>query len=342
MKTVILILLLCLAPPNPTLAEALKYDTVVTLAGTLVTATGETPDGDPVEFPALKLTQHIDVDENPDDMYAAAERGVEQLQLLLSDEWVKEFNAMKGREVVLTGTLFHSFTGHHHTRVLMDVKDVKPSPDPGADTTTAASTNTGSSSGADGKSGMKFGLVVTAALFVNLLACLVLHSNGTLTIYRDYTDAALTFAGIVFPLAVLLACSLAELQQALTGTLTALAALVSLFFIFRSTYVHNSSLLLVIMALLAKIFVISLYILFIFGNKGAGSRRDGESDVAYEIRRTHEDLKSAIFMAIYTALFLMLTRAMTRYRYFAPLHEHVSLSFRKMPLDQVQLSGEAG
>ncbi len=31
----------------------------------------------------------------------------------------------KGKHIQITGTLFHRFTGHHHTRVLIDVKQIE-------------------------------------------------------------------------------------------------------------------------------------------------------------------------------------------------------------------------
>jgi len=35
-----------------------------------------------------------------------------------------------GAKVIVTGTLFQAFTGHHHTDVLMTVSSIKRAPEP--------------------------------------------------------------------------------------------------------------------------------------------------------------------------------------------------------------------
>jgi predicted neutral ceramidase superfamily lipid hydrolase len=171
-------------------------------------------------------------------------------------------------------------------------------------------------------------------VLLNLFLCLVLHSKGKLTIYRDYTDAALTFAGLLIPIIALVATKCAELGDSLSYSITAACALIPLLFIFRSTYVHNSNLVYVLMSLMAKLTAIALYVVFLIGNSGS-VKRDGGSDIS------NQNNRSAIAMIIYTALFMLLTRAMTRMRYFAPLHEHVSLSFARIPHDLIVVSDES-
>jgi hypothetical protein len=56
-----------------------------------------------------------------------AENGVSSLQLVLSPEQIQKMNDLAGKNVSVEGTLFHSHTGHHHTKVLLTVSAVKSS-----------------------------------------------------------------------------------------------------------------------------------------------------------------------------------------------------------------------
>ncbi len=76
----------------------------------------------------LKLESPIDVlpkGEHPTIDNPEAERNVQILQLAISGEdellWDRFRKAGKGGRVKIKGTLFHRFTGHHHSRVLLSV-----------------------------------------------------------------------------------------------------------------------------------------------------------------------------------------------------------------------------
>jgi len=113
--------------------EWLSYQpTVVELKGTLTVKTyygppnyGENPDTDArEELPILILKQPINVRGNPDPRAGFDRKSVadlQEVQLVLTTPH-KEFI---GKRVVVKGTLFHGFTGHHHTDVLMDVRSIK-------------------------------------------------------------------------------------------------------------------------------------------------------------------------------------------------------------------------
>jgi hypothetical protein len=107
--------------------------TVVELTGTLSVKTyygppnyGENPDTDAKEaLPILILSKPINVRGNPDPKAAFDRKSVEdvqEIQLVLTAPH-KEFI---GKTVLVKGALFHAFTGHHHTDVLMDVRSIKP------------------------------------------------------------------------------------------------------------------------------------------------------------------------------------------------------------------------
>ena len=118
--------------------EWLSYQpTVVELKGTLSVKTyygppnyGENPDTDTKEaLPILVLSKPVSVCGNPDPKAGFDRRTVEdvrEIQLILTVPH-KEFI---GKTVLVKGTLFHAFTGHHHTDVLLDARSIKLDPEP--------------------------------------------------------------------------------------------------------------------------------------------------------------------------------------------------------------------
>jgi hypothetical protein len=83
--------------------------------------------GDKIErYFYLKLDQPIDVQpkkENVGIENAEPEKNVKVIQLSIAADddglWGKFRKLGKGAHVKIQGTLFHRFTGHHHSRVLM-------------------------------------------------------------------------------------------------------------------------------------------------------------------------------------------------------------------------------
>lgn len=118
--------------------EWLSYQpTVVELKGTLSVKTyygppnyGENPDTDSKEeLPILVLSKPVSVRGNPAPKAGFDRPTVEdvrEIQLVLTVPH-KEFI---GKIVLVKGTLFHGFTGHHHTDVLMDARSIKLDPEP--------------------------------------------------------------------------------------------------------------------------------------------------------------------------------------------------------------------
>jgi hypothetical protein len=116
--------------------EWLSYQpTVVELKGRLSVKTyygppnyGENPKTDAKEvLPILILENSINVrgSRNPQiEFDRKSVRNLRVIQLVLQMPH-KEFI---GKTVLVKGTLFHGFTGHHHTDVLMDVRSIKLSP----------------------------------------------------------------------------------------------------------------------------------------------------------------------------------------------------------------------
>jgi hypothetical protein len=106
----------------------LRYEPdVVTLTGTLREMT----------FPGLPNFEDVSKGDQPETGYylepakpictvAGAEdqparQDVRLVQLVLSDAGSSELKARLGQQITLTGTLFTSFTGHHHAPLLLTV-----------------------------------------------------------------------------------------------------------------------------------------------------------------------------------------------------------------------------
>ena len=89
---------------------------------------GENPDTDAKEvLPVLILKVPVNVRGNPRSEESFDRRSVEnikEVQLVLTGS-SKEFI---DKTVLVEGTLFHAFTGHHHTDVLMSVRSIKLAP----------------------------------------------------------------------------------------------------------------------------------------------------------------------------------------------------------------------
>ncbi|MFM9924885.1 DUF4431 domain-containing protein [Variovorax sp. H27-G14] len=106
------------------LANATTYSyepAVVTLQGTLLSSPGETPDGEKLTFPSLRLNKPITVQAPPTapGAEAEAEKGVVLLHMALNAKNMATFKALKGQQVKVVGTLFHADNGHHQTNVLV-------------------------------------------------------------------------------------------------------------------------------------------------------------------------------------------------------------------------------
>ena len=109
--------------------------TIVELKGTLIIKTyygppnyGENPDTDAKEaLPVLILNTPVNVWGNPNpkaEFDRKPAEDVREVQLVLAMPH-KQFI---GKALLVRGTLFHAFTGHHHTEVLMDVRSIKLDP----------------------------------------------------------------------------------------------------------------------------------------------------------------------------------------------------------------------
>ncbi len=121
-----LLLILCGVIAAPACAQSYRYGAPeVTLQGMLISATGQTPDGAEVRYPAIKLVAPLTVEatDGKEDFEPSA-TGITLLQLSLDATTMRAFKQLKGRQARVSGTLFHSDNGHHYTDVLLSVTSV--------------------------------------------------------------------------------------------------------------------------------------------------------------------------------------------------------------------------
>jgi hypothetical protein len=126
MIRIILFLLLSVSLAGIAHAETLKYEpATVHLVGTLISSTGMTPDEKQVSFPAIKLNAPVRVEAGPNDELNETEENISLVQLILNQEQMEQYKSLKGKIVVITGKLSHAITGHHYTKVLIDVEKIE-------------------------------------------------------------------------------------------------------------------------------------------------------------------------------------------------------------------------
>jgi hypothetical protein len=120
-KSIFSAIVFFLLMPSMALAEAYHYEPeIVTLHGTIKRATGSDPDGRKITYPVIKLSKSITV--QGDGEYQGTERGVSLMHMVIGNNKIwASFEALKGKDVDVTGTLFHSDNGHHMTPVLIMV-----------------------------------------------------------------------------------------------------------------------------------------------------------------------------------------------------------------------------
>lgn len=128
----LLLLMFSLAFSLPVVAEScLHYGgSPVTLSGKVKLQTffgppgyGEKPDSDSRETQAILLLEKpICVEANPKD-YEEAEQNQREVTLVpLGKENLKDY---EGNQIMVQGTLYHAFNGHHHTPVLIEIKHIE-------------------------------------------------------------------------------------------------------------------------------------------------------------------------------------------------------------------------
>ncbi len=73
----------------------------------------------------LQLAKPICVNAKRNDSLNKATKDIKAVQLVMLGEGTKDYRAFVGKRVVVKGALFHGHTGHHHTEVLLTVKNIR-------------------------------------------------------------------------------------------------------------------------------------------------------------------------------------------------------------------------
>ena len=108
------------------ISNTYKYDEPVTIVGTFGIKEFETETG--IQKPyVLKLSSPITVVANGEDEFNETETNQSIIQMAPSEEhinYLKSHNAY-GKRIQVTGSFYHSHTGHHFTPALISVSEVK-------------------------------------------------------------------------------------------------------------------------------------------------------------------------------------------------------------------------
>jgi hypothetical protein len=115
-------------------ADCLEYGPAVQLTGNLIRKTfpglpnftsvaqGDTPEVGWI----LHLDKPVCVKGRAGDDFDVAVSHLTDLQLVLgNDDYYRQAKKFLARKVIVTGVLFGAHTGHHHTPVLLDVKNIQ-------------------------------------------------------------------------------------------------------------------------------------------------------------------------------------------------------------------------
>ena len=115
-------------------AECLSYEPdMVAVSGIIRTETFPGPPnyeavakGDSPEiFWILVLDKPVCVEAGQNDALNESESEITEMQMILDSKQYSVFRQYLSLRVMVKGTLFHAHTGHHHTRVLIRVKEIE-------------------------------------------------------------------------------------------------------------------------------------------------------------------------------------------------------------------------
>lgn len=98
---------------------------VVSLTGVLVAPRGEDPNGKFVKYYAVEMPEPINVKGDKSNPFNSEDvNNIKQVQLTGDANTINQIKSSIGKQVKLTGVLFHSHSGYHYTNVLMTVNSI--------------------------------------------------------------------------------------------------------------------------------------------------------------------------------------------------------------------------
>jgi hypothetical protein len=79
----------------------------------------------PETYWILVLDKPVCVEADEDDALNESESKITEMQMILDSKQYSVFRRHLSLRVMVRGTLLHAHTGHHHTRVLIRVKEIE-------------------------------------------------------------------------------------------------------------------------------------------------------------------------------------------------------------------------
>ena len=172
-------------------------------------------------------------------------------------------------------------------------------------------------------------IIITLLLISVVTVCL--HLSGKLILYNDYTDAAMTIASILAPLAALLVCAFLDLSSDSSMMICFLLFLSIFIFVFKMTHIINNNVVFTVMALTTKYTTSLLYVaLFLMFFCSGSARKPDESSVAFELRKQREQIQNKAWQVAITALFIAFVHNTTKIKTWSPLADYFALNFKRI------------
>lgn len=177
--------------------------------------------------------------------------------------------------------------------------------------------------------------IIITLLFISVIS-VILHFNGKLVLYKDYTDAAVTVGGIVGSVLLLFICTIFLGLSPKTTWIVVLTFFIPIsIFVFRMTYITNSNIFFTTLSLLTKYTTTFIYAFLMASLMFSGSsRKKGESQAAFEARRRREEREKQAWMAVLTAIFMWFVHATTKIQAWSPIEKYFAFSFQKIDINK--------
>lgn len=164
-------------------------------------------------------------------------------------------------------------------------------------------------------------------LLANAFLAMYLHKKSKLTIYADYTDAAITGFWPLAAIVVYFLLRFLEVPDALALRIAIGVFAVLFLLVVLATYRANGLSLYFVMALLAKLTIVGAYyaiMALIMMGSGSGKRK-GERQSTYEARCRREAREAGAAMAATTTAFVIVSACLCRDDQFTPMGRYLSL-----------------
>lgn len=183
------------------------------------------------------------------------------------------------------------------------------------------------SSSASGEYAIMIGIVFLIIIIAMYSIGIKLQQSGSLNIFVDYTDALLTVSSILVPFIFFM--FLNKTSTIIFILFVSFISLALIFFPIKSAFIYNRTIGMAFLALTIKFFTSFMYLLgiILIISSGGGSKKQGESEYAYQARLRRERASASFWMAIHHLILVWIVHKTSRIREFSS--ETLHLSFNK-------------